>query len=372
MTEITSSGLSRRTVLTGALGVAAAAGHVAPAVAGTEAGHPSPRSLRRIPKVDVHAHYLPADYRQALIDNGQSHPDGFPVLPTWSAAAHLEMMDRLGIGTSMLSVSSPGVTFGGDPVTWARRVNESGAETVRAHPGRFGLFASLPLPDIDASLAEIAYAFGELDADGVVVMTNVGGTYLGDQRFAPVLEELNRRRAVVFMHPTSPACFAETSLGYPRPILEFLLDTTRTVADLVLNGTLEANPNLRMIVPHAGAALSVLGDRLAGFAGLFPIGGQQPGEIDVIATLQRLYYEVGAGFPFPRQFGALLDLVDANRLLYGTDYPFGGVPGIEANADALLSTRLLKDREIREVLRGNAIELFPRLRAYGGAQNRSR
>ena len=88
------------------------------------------------------------------------------------------------------------------------------------------------------------------------------------------------------MHPTSPACFADTSLGYPRPVLEFLLDTTRTVADLVLNGTLAANPDLRMIVPHAGAALSVLADRLAGFAGLFPLGGQQPGEIDVIATLQ--------------------------------------------------------------------------------------
>jgi 6-methylsalicylate decarboxylase len=319
--------------------------------------------VRRIPKVDVHAHYLPDDYRQALIDNGQSHPDGFPILPTWSAAAHLEMMDRLGIGTSMLSVSSPGVTFGGDPVTWARRVNESGAATVRAHPGRFGLFASLPLPIIDASLAEIDYAFDELDADGVVVMTNVGGTYLGDRHFTPVLEELNRRGAVVLLHPTSPACSAQTALGYPLPILEYLLDTTRAVADLVLNGTLEANPNLRMIIPHAGAALSVLGDRLAGFAGLFPVGGQQPGEIDALATLQRLYYEVGAGFPFPRQFRALLDLVDAKQLLYGTDYPFGGVPGIQANADALLSTPLLHHREIREVLRGNATGLFPRLRA---------
>jgi predicted TIM-barrel fold metal-dependent hydrolase len=315
-----------------------------------------------VSKIDVHAHYLPADYREALIANGHTEPDGFPVLPEWSAEAHLAMMDRVGIGTSMLSVSTPGVAFGEDPAAWARRVNEAGAQTVRDHPGRFGLFASLPLPDVEAARAELAYALDDLSADGVVLLTNVDGVYVGDERFDPLFADLDRRRTVVFLHPTSPACFEATSLGYPRPMLEFLLDTTRAVADLVLGGRLERHPRIELIVPHAGAALPVIADRIAGLAGMFSLGGRDPGEIDVIGTLQRLHYEVGAGFPFPRHIPALLELVDAGRMLYGTDFPFGGVPGIEANADTLAHSTLLEPDEVRNVLRGNAQSLFPRLR----------
>ena len=314
-----------------------------------------------VSKIDVHAHYLPADYREALIANGHAEPDGFPVLPEWSAEAHLAMMDRVGIGTSMLSVSSPGVAFGEDPAAWARRVNDAGARTVRDHPGRFGLLASLPLPDVEAARAELAYALDDLGADGVVLLTNVDGVYVGDERFDPLFADLDRRRAVVFLHPTSPACFEATSLGYPRPMLEFLLDTTRAVADLVLRGRLERHPRIELIVPHAGAALPVLADRIAGMAGMFSLGGRDAGEIDVIGTLQRLHYEVGAGFPFPRHITALLELVDASRLLYGTDFPFAGVPGIEANADTLEHSTLLKPEEPRNVLRGNAESMFPRL-----------
>src|SRR5215218_4393731 len=116
-----------------------------------------PRELP--PKVDVHAHFLPADYREALLANGHERPDGFPILPEWSPEGHLEVLDRLGIGTAMLSVSSPGVAFGEDADAWARGVNETGAATVRAHPDRFGLLASLPLPDVDAALAELRHAF---------------------------------------------------------------------------------------------------------------------------------------------------------------------------------------------------------------------
>jgi 6-methylsalicylate decarboxylase len=264
-----------------------------------------------VSKIDVHAHYLPADYREALIANGHAEPDGFPVLPEWSAEAHLAMMDRVGIGTSMLSLSTPGVAFGEDPAPWARRVNEAGAQTVRDHPRRFGLLASLPLPDVEAARAELAYALDDLAADGVVLLTNVDGVYVGDERFDPLFADLDRRRAVVFLHPTSPACFEATSLGYPRPMLEFLLDTTRAVADLVLRGRLERHPRIELIVPHAGAALPVLADRIAGLAGMFSVGGRDPGEIDVIGTLQRLHYE--------------------------------------------------EPNEVRSVLRGNAQSLFPRL-----------
>ncbi|MBV9197355.1 MAG: amidohydrolase family protein [Solirubrobacterales bacterium] len=325
---------------------------------------PAPERPRRpggVAKVGVHAHYLPDDYRQALIDNGHSQPDGFPVRPSWSPEAHLAMMDRLQIGTAILSVSSPGVNFGGDPADWARRVNEAGAKTVREYRGRFGLFASLPLPDADAALSELAYAPDKLLADGVVLLTNYRGVYVGDERFERLFAELNRRKAVAFLHPTSPACFEATSLGYPRPLLEFLLDTTRAVANLVLTGTLKRYRDLRLIVPHSGSALPVIADRLADFSRLFSVGGQPAGAIDVTATLQNLYYEVGAGAPFPRQIAALLDLLDAGRLLYGTDFPFGAVEGIEATTAELETTRLLKPPELDHVLRGNSMSLFPRL-----------
>lgn len=352
-------GVARRTFVKTAVGAAAGAAVMAPMTPAHATGRGS--DLRSLPKIDVHAHFLPDDYRQALLDNGHAQPDGFPVLPRWNPTDHLAMMDRLNIGTAMLSITSPGALFGEDPVEWARRLNDSGAQTVRDHPGRFGLFATLPLPNVDAALVETAYAFDTLHADGVVMETNFDGIYLGDPTFDPVFAELNRRQAVLFIHPTSPACHEATSLGYPRPVLEFLFDTTRAVADMVLNGTLAKYPDIRVIVPHAGSALPVIADRIAGFAGLFPLGGQQPGAIDVIGTLQRLYYEVGAGSPFPRQIEALLDLVDADQMLFGTDFPFGGLAGIEANTEALLTTKLMKHPQKQGVLRTNALQLFPHL-----------
>jgi predicted TIM-barrel fold metal-dependent hydrolase len=356
------SGVDRRRFFQGAAGVAVGIG-----AAGSLVASASPAAAvagpvtRAIPKIDVHAHYLPADYRQALIDNGQSMPDGFPVLPTWSPEAHLAMMDTVGIGTAMLSVTSPGALFGQDPVVWSRRINEAGAKTVRDHPGRFGFFATLPLPNVDAALTELRYAVDTLKADGVVVMTNFNEIYLGDARFDPLFAELDRRRSVMFIHPTSPACYQATALGYPRPILEFLLDTTRAVSNMVLNGTLAKYPNIRVIVPHCGSALPSIADRIAGFAGIFPLGGQQPHAIDVIGTLQRLTYEVGAGYPFPRQFPGLLSLVDPAQIVYGSDFPYGGLPGIQANVESLYNTPLLKEIQLRGILRFNALRLFPRL-----------
>ena len=312
--------------------------------------------------IDVHAHYVPPDYREALIANGHALPDGFPVLPSWDVESHLAMMDSLGIETSLLSVSSPGVAFGANPAEWARRVNEAGAATVRAHPRRFGLFASLPLPDVDDTLREIPHAFDVLAADGVILLTNYSGVYLGDERLEPVMAELDRRRARVFLHPTSPACFTATSLGNPRPVLEFLLDSTRAVVNLVLSGTIDRYPQLEIIVPHAGAALPVLADRISGFAHLFPLRGQEAGSVDVLAALRHLHYEVGAGFPFPRHVKALLELVGSEQLVFGTDFPFGGVEGIRANIASLASSDLFDDTARSALASGHALTLFPRLR----------
>jgi predicted TIM-barrel fold metal-dependent hydrolase len=219
-------------------------------------------------KLDVHAHYLPAAYRDALERAGHGRPDGMPAIPEWSASEHVAVMDRLGIATSLLSVSTPGVHLGDGTgtVDLAREVNEAGRRSVIDHPGRFGLLGSLPLPDVDAAIAEVAHGVDHLDVDGFVLLTHVDGTYLGDPAWEPLLAELDRRRARVLVHPTSPVCWEHTSLGRPRPMLEFLFDTTRAIVNLVLNGSIARYPNLRLVIPHAGATLPVVADRVAGFA----------------------------------------------------------------------------------------------------------
>lgn len=270
--------------------------------------------------VDVHAHYLPESYREAALAAGHELPDGFHHLPAWDAASHVEMMDRLGIGVGLLSISSPGVHFGDDAAarSLARQVNEDGRRAIEAHPGRFGLWASLPVPDVAGSIDEVAYCYDELRVNGVCLLTNVGGTYLGDPVLEPLFEELDRRNARVFIHPTSPPCWEHTSFGRPRPMIEFLFDTTRTVVDMVLNGTVARHPNIEFIVPHVGATLPAIADRVAGFATILP-------DVDpatsVARDLARLHYDL-AGFVTPATMDALLSIATIDHLHYGSDVPF--------------------------------------------------
>ncbi len=173
---------------------------------------------------------------------------------------------------SILSISSPGVHFGDDQAAreLTRHVNDAGATVARAHPDRFGHFASLPLPDVEGSLAELACALDDLGSDGVAVETSAGGIYLGDARYAPLYEELNRRRTVVFAHPTSPPCAEEVSLDRPRPMLEFIFDSTRAVSNLVFSGTLSRYPNIEWVSPTAAGRSRYWPTAWSCSAGLWP------------------------------------------------------------------------------------------------------
>ena len=220
------------------------------------------------PPVDVHAHYLPRRYREALERAGIKHPDGFPFVPKWSPDLALALMDEVGIGYALLSISSPGFSFASGEqrtgLVWA--VNEDGAAAVRSHPHRLGLLASLPLPNVDAALEEIEHASDVLHVAGFLLMTNYDGVYLGDERLEPVMEELARRDAVVALHPTSPPGVEAVALGRPSPMIEFIFDTTRVVTNLILSGALERHERLSVIVPHVGSALPSLADRVSAFA----------------------------------------------------------------------------------------------------------
>ncbi|MEH0448393.1 amidohydrolase family protein [Streptomyces sp. B21-102] len=311
--------------------------------------------------IDVHAHMLPDFYVQHATAAGHAHPDGMGGWPSWSVQAHLDLMDRNGIETAMLSMSSPGVHFGDDKAArlLARRVNEYTAELTRDHPGRFGNFVSLPLPDVDGAVEEIAFSFDELGADGVALLTHAHGVYLGDQRLDPVFAELDRRRAVVFLHPTSPVCWEQSALGRPRPMVEYIFDTARTVTDLVMEGVLTRHPNMRVIVPHCGGAIPVLADRINEFMSLFLHARQPPGP-DAVQQLRGLYYDM-AGTAFPRQVPALLKLVDPDRVLFGSDYCWTPAPLADAHIAAIDAAEPpARDTTWRSLTTANAQRLFPR------------
>jgi predicted TIM-barrel fold metal-dependent hydrolase len=308
-------------------------------------------------KLDVHAHYLPEGYRETLARTGHAQPDGMPAIPEWSAAEHVALLDRLGIAAALLSVSTPGVHLDGgpSPADLAREVNEAGRRAVVDHPGRFGLLGSLPMTDVGEALAEIAYCVDQLQVDGFVLLTNVDGVYLGDAVWEPVLDELDRRGARVLVHPTSPACWEHTSLGRPRPMLEFLFDTTRAIVNLVLNGAVARHPDLRLIIPHVGAALPVVADRVAGFAIAL---GVDP-SVDVVRDLAGLHYDL-AGSPLPRQLDALLALTTIEHLHYGSDVPF--TPEFVADlARGQLEAAGDPPGSLVDTLRTNTERLFPRL-----------
>jgi predicted TIM-barrel fold metal-dependent hydrolase len=234
-------------------------------------------------------------------------------------------------------------------------VNEAGRKAVVDHPDRFGLLGSLPLPDVDATIAEIAYCADELHVDGFILLTNVGGTYLGDPEWDPVFTELNRRRARVLVHPTSPPCWEHTSLGRPRPMLEFLFDTTRAIVNLILNGTAARHPDLRLIVPHAGATLPVISDRVA----LFSLALGIDPSVDVMRDLSGLHYDL-SGTPLPRQLKALLEVTSIDHLHYGSDYPY--TPDFVAElATTELDAAGDPPGSLVGALRSNTLALFPGL-----------
>lgn len=315
-------------------------------------------------RVDVHAHFLPDFYVEALGRAGLKTVDGGMPVPTWSEEAALEVMDRQGIATAIVSLSSPSTHFlpEGERRALSRRINEAGRDLMAAHPDRFGFFATLPLPDVEGALAEIDHAFERLGVDGVILESNVDGEYLGSPRFAPVFAELDRRKAVVFIHPTSPACFGALGLGRPAPLLEFPLDTTRTVVDLIYNRTLQTYPGLKVIVPHGGGALPGLAARIAAFANLPFITPRPVSEQEAFEALQGLYYDVAlAGHPMA--FGALRGLAPIGQILFGSDWPFTPELGVARNIRVLSEGNGLSEADLKAIARENAERVFPRLKA---------
>lgn len=311
-------------------------------------------------RIDVHAHYIPQFYRDALTTAGQNEPDGIKGLPAWTEQSQLEAMDRLEVETSYLSISSPGVYFGdvAAAASLSRAVNEEALRLQGAHPGRFGYFASVPVPGFDEAEEEARYATDHLGAAGVVLETNTAGVYLGDPRLDGLYSVLNQRKAVLFIHPTTAFEGAHLALGYPRPMLEFIFETTRSVTNMILSGVIERFPDMRVIVPHAGAALPILANRIEL---LLPILAKDGGGVlpSVKETLKKVHFDL-AGAPVPELLTALLSVADADKVHYGSDYPFTPLGAAADLAEKLDATVVLDEDTRNAIYTGNIGNLISR------------
>ena len=281
------------------------------------------------------------------------------------------MMKSINCTKSILSISSPGTHLKAGDTALARKVtryvNEFGADVKKRRPDQFGLFASLPLEDVEGCLEEIPHALDNLNADGFVVMTNFHGSYLGHKDFDPIFDELNRRKAIVFMHPTTPCLPSGTAAtplpDFPRPMFEFLFDTARAVINLFLSGTVSRCPNITFLVPHVGGTFPPLINRFANIGPLLNLPGIDPSVSPawVKEKLNTQFYFDTAGWAFPEMTKGLLNYVTVDRMLYGSDYPFTRLNAVEALShehDQFLPEVFPDDEDRQKLCSRNAVKLF--------------
>ena len=312
-------------------------------------------------KIDFQAHYLPNAYRQFLEDEGLYCPDGFPT-PDWDEQWQQEAMAELGIGYALLTLSSPSIYTGNKfrSRELARRINEEGAEIVSRAPGTLGFMATLPLPHVHSSIFEARYALDELGAAGVGLVTNYGGVYLGDRRLDELMEELNARGTLVIMHPTHPAVsIPDVNEEIPLPAFEYFVETTRTFINMVQNDTFTKYPNIKWVIPHAGAFLPILADRFESFALMLRFADPDR-RADIMEDMAHVYYDT-AGFSEKKQLEMLLRNVDESHLLYGSDTPYTDISACVGQAEALEDTEKLTEQQKRLMFTENAFALLPGL-----------
>lgn len=306
-------------------------------------------------RIDLHQHVVPPRYAAWLRAKGV-HDAGGRELPEWSAEEALRVMDAHDVERAILSVSTPGVRVGtqrddGEARALARELNEFAARVASDHPGRFGFFATLTLPDVDGALVEAHFAFDTLGAAGVILLANTQGRYLGEPDDEPLLSELNRRRAVVFVHPSTPP--GPTVPGVPAFAADFLLDTTRAAYRLVQSGAVRRYPQLKIVLAHAGGFLPYASHRL--MAALLAEGGRAPG--DILDDLRSFYFDTALSGS-PAALPSLLAFAKPGHVLFGSDWPYAPAPAVAYFTRQLDAYAPLDADGHAAIDRGSAAALF--------------
>jgi len=299
-------------------------------------------------RIDVHYHGNSPGFIAAI----KAHNTGQTALMNWTPAKALEDMDRDGVATVIMSTSEPSVYFGdaAPARALARECNEYFARLVADHPTRFGMFATLPLPDVDGTLREIEYAFGTLKADGVCFMSSYEGKYLGDPAFAPVMDELNRRKAVCYTHPFRGGMINMLPEGRALGVT-LSTETTLTIQSILYTNTATRCPDIRFIWSHGGGTAPYITSRLGAAVG--PDGKPNAN----LAALQKFYYDTAQAFN-PYTLATFTRVVPMSHILFGTDYPFAQAATVAKG----LAEFGFKPVDLRAIERENALELFPRLK----------
>jgi predicted TIM-barrel fold metal-dependent hydrolase len=304
-------------------------------------------------RVDVHHHYT----SPALLAMMKGRRTNQTFNEQWSLEKSLDAMEQGGVATAVVSTSDPGVWFGDFDAArgLARDCNEYQARMVADHPGRFGMFTTVPMPDVDMTLAEIAYGMDTLKAPGVGFMTSYAGKYLGDPAFTPVMEELNRRRAVVFVHPLMTACCTGLVPGVPEVVVEYQAETSRTIASLLFSGTLGRFGDIRFIFSHGGGTVPYL---VARFERLF---NSRPDLVKsmpegAVGSLRKLYFDTAQVYN-EFSLAALTRLMPETHILYGSDFPAAS-PKL---TDQGLEGFGLAPAALQKIYRDNALGLMPSL-----------
>jgi predicted TIM-barrel fold metal-dependent hydrolase len=347
--KASSAGIARRKFLAG-LGALGAAVTLPEVFLGGQAAADVPGRPYRI---DTHHHFSAPGFIAAIAArNTNQRP-----LELWTPSKAIEDMDKSGVATAMVSTSEPSVWFGDNEAArkLARECNDFGARLMVDHPGRFGMFSTVPLPDIDGCLREIEYSQDTLKADGVCMMTSYQGKYPGDPAFAPVMSELNRRKAVVFFHPVKAECCKDLQPELAPALIELGTETTRAIASLIFDGTTSRYPDIRFIFSHSGGTMPYLMTRFAALATRPDIAQRMPKGL--LHEVQKLYYDT-ASMNGPYPWPTLLKLAPVSQILFGTDFPFFSAGFV---AKGLLEAGL-RESDLQAIERDNALELFPRLK----------
>jgi len=320
----------------------------------------TPAAAEKPALIDMHHHIVPPFWFEEVKERISAQGGG-RIIPTWygwSPQRAIEELDKNGVATALISMTTPGIWFG--DVAQGRRLardyNEYANKIVHDHPTRFGLFATLPLPDTEGSLREIEYALDELKADGIGLMTSYADKWLGDPSFLPVLEELNRRKTVIYVHPSSPLCCTSLMPFVPPFFSEFQQDTTRAILSLIFSGSLLRLRDIRFIFSHSGGTLPMVAGRIDHYAALPGFKEKVPNGF--MSELRRQYYEIANAANKPA-LSALTSLVPTSQIMFGSDFPL--VPIAEtAHGFEQLGFAVA---DFQKIARDNALGLIPRLKA---------
>ncbi len=306
--------------------------------------------MKPLDRIDMHSHYFPDKYYHLLNKYDITHPDNVFV-PKWNLKDHLSKMEKANIIYTALSITSPFFNFvdSSELAQAVRECNEEGSKIAEENPDKIGILASLPLPDIQASIDEIEYCTKKLNVKGFALPTHASGVYMGNPALDPVMKALDDVGALVTLHPTSPALVIENvNETLPIPLFEFYVDTTRAMLNMVYRKVFDKFPNIRFVMPHGGGCFTTMVERLSSGAGA---------ALDIRGNMKKMYFDL-AGSPLPIHLPMLLEIVGAEKLVYGVDFPYPSLEDGIAHGNKLDNSDLLSEDQRRTIYIENAKKLL--------------